>query len=72
MAHAMGKSGYELINTRLVDSVLVVDHLVNGQELRVGSGPNADVVRIVRGAPVRIDCPGSPQCPVWPDRLAGR
>jgi type IV secretion system protein TrbG len=67
MVRAIGSNGYELVNARLVDgSVMVIDHLVHGLELRVGSTEQADVVRIWRGPSRRIDCPGHDACPVWP------
>jgi len=67
MIRLIGSNGYELVNARLVGSVLVIDHLFNGAELRVGNTATADVVRIVRGTSQMISCPGDAACPVWPD-----
>jgi type IV secretory pathway VirB9-like protein len=67
MIRLIGSNGYELVNARLVEqSVMVIDHLFAGAELRIGNTPQADVVRLVRGAPQRMSCPGDPACPVWP------
>jgi type IV secretory pathway VirB9-like protein len=72
MIRLIGSNGYELVNARLVGSVMVIDHLFPVAELRVGNRPTADVVRITRGKPQRIACPGDPACPLWPDvALAG-
>jgi hypothetical protein len=73
MARMVGANGPEMINPVLVDHVMVLDHLVPmSLELRLGSGEQAEVVRIVRGSPQRIECPGNPACPVWSERMAGR
>ena len=73
MARMIGANGPELINATLVDHVLVLDHLVpHALELRIGSGEQAEVVRITRGTPTTLQCPGDASCPTWPDRLAGR
>jgi len=73
MARMIGANGPELVNPVLVDHVMVLDHLVPvSLELRLGSGEQAEVVRIVRGNPQRIECPGNPACPVWSERMAGR
>jgi len=73
MARMIGANGPEMINPVLVDHVMVLAHLVPyALELRVGSGETAEVVKIVRGNPQRIECPGHPACPVWSERMAGR
>ena len=66
-------NGPELINATFVDHVLVLDHLVPyALELRIGSGEHAEGwMRITRGAPTTLQCPGSPECPTWTDRLVG-
>jgi type IV secretory pathway VirB9-like protein len=64
MVRLLGPSGYELVNARLAGSVLILDHLIDAAlELRHGT----ETVRITRGPAVRIDCPGDPRCPVWPE-----
>jgi type IV secretory pathway VirB9-like protein len=68
----VGSSGPELVNYRQVGTTYVLDELFNLAELRVGGGKTAEVVRIHRGPPQRLACPGAEGCPVWPDRLAGR
>jgi hypothetical protein len=53
--------------------VLVLDHLFNVAELRIGVGPTAETVRITRQAPRTITCPGDGECPLWPEtQVAGR
>jgi type IV secretion system protein TrbG len=66
MVRLVGPNGYELVNSRMVGSVMVLDHLVNVAELRLGTGKTAEAVRIVRQQPRTIACPGDPACPVWP------
>jgi len=64
MVRLLGPSGYELANARLAGSVLILDHLIDAAaELRHGQ----ETVRITRGPAPRIDCPGDPRCPVWPE-----
>jgi hypothetical protein len=48
-------------------SVMVLNHLFNGAELRVGHGEGAEVVRVIRGVPRTITCPGDAECPAWPN-----
>jgi type IV secretory pathway VirB9-like protein len=68
----VGSMGAELVNYRQVGTTYILDGLFNLAELRVGNGETAEVVRIYRGAPQRISCPGDAACPVWPDvALAG-
>jgi type IV secretion system protein TrbG len=66
MVRLVGPNGYELVNARQVGSVMVLDHLFNVAELRLGTGKTAETVRIVRQQPQTIACPGDPGCPVWP------
>jgi type IV secretion system protein TrbG len=66
MVRLVGPNGYELVNARQVGSVMVLDHLFNVAELRIGTGKTAETVRIVRQAPRTITCPSDPACPVWP------
>jgi type IV secretory pathway VirB9-like protein len=61
------------VNARQVGSVLVLDHLFNVAELRIGTGATAETVRITRQDPRTIACPSDPECPQWPEMLlAGR
>ena len=62
----------EVINYRQVDTVYILDGLFNVAELRVGTGSQAEVVRIYRGTPQAMRCPGDAACPVWSERIAGR
>jgi type IV secretory pathway VirB9-like protein len=62
----IGPNGPELVNARQIDSLLIVDYLFNHAELRVGTGPTAEVVRITRDVPQTIRCPGDDACPIWP------
>jgi len=66
----IGPNGPELVNARQVGSVIVLDRIMNRAELRLGTGPRAEVVTIQREAPITITCPGEPQCPVWPSQQA--
>jgi type IV secretory pathway VirB9-like protein len=66
MVRLLGPTGPQVTNPRLIDAVLVLDHLIDRAELRLGAGPTADVVTVTRGPVRRIDCPGDPACPVWP------
>ena len=67
MVRLVGPNGYELVNARQVGSVMVLDHLFNVAEFRLGTGKSAETVRIVRQQPRTITCPSDPACPVWPD-----
>jgi type IV secretory pathway VirB9-like protein len=66
MVRLVGPNGYELVNARQVGSVMVLDHLFNVAELRLGTGKTAETVRVVRQMPRTIHCPGDASCPVWP------
>jgi type IV secretory pathway VirB9-like protein len=66
LARLVGPNGPELFNPRLVDSVMVVDHLFQRIELRLGATEQAPVVTITRQTPQPIACPGASECPVWP------
>jgi type IV secretion system protein TrbG len=68
----IGPNGPEIVNARQVGSVIVLDRLINRAELRLGTGETAEVVTVQREVPRTIHCPGDPQCPVWPEPLAGR
>jgi type IV secretion system protein TrbG len=66
MVRLVGPNGFELVNARQVGSVMVLDHLFNVAELRIGTGKTAETVRITRQQPRTISCPHDPECPVWP------
>lgn len=66
----IGPNGPELVNSRLVGSVLVLDRIIHRAELRLGTGPTAEVVTVQRETPRTISCPGDPECPVWPEAHA--
>jgi type IV secretory pathway VirB9-like protein len=55
-----------------VGTVYILDGLFNVAELRVGTGPQAEIVRIYRGAAQAMRCPGDAGCPAWSERVAGR
>jgi type IV secretory pathway VirB9-like protein len=66
LARLIGPNGPELFNPRLVGSVMVVDHLFQQLELRLGATAQAPVVTVTRQTPQPIACPGASECPVWP------
>jgi type IV secretory pathway VirB9-like protein len=66
LARLIGPNGPELFNPRLVGSVMVVDHLFQRMELRLGTAAQAPVVTVTRQTPQPIACPGASACPVWP------
>jgi type IV secretion system protein VirB9 len=73
MIRVMHTTGYEIVNPRMVGSVMVLDHLFTMAELRLGSGPRAETVRVTRQETRAIMCPGDQNCPAWPAQLvAGR
>jgi type IV secretory pathway VirB9-like protein len=72
MLRLIGPTGPEMTNARLIESVMVLDHLINQAELRLGSGPTAEMVTVQRETPRTIECPGDPACPIWPDVQARR
>jgi Oxidoreductase family, C-terminal alpha/beta domain len=72
MIRLVGASGPEVTNARLIESVMVLDHLINQAELRLGRGPAADIVTITRLEACTIHCPGDPACPAWPALASAR
>jgi type IV secretion system protein TrbG len=66
MIRLVGPNGYELVNARQVGSVMVLDHLFNVAELRLGTGKTAETVRLVRQDSRTVACPGEEGCPSWP------
>jgi hypothetical protein len=55
-----------------VESICGHSRLFNVAELRVGTGKEAELVRIYRGEAQAMRCPGDTNCPVWSERVAGR
>lgn len=68
----IGPNGPELVNARQVGSVIVLDRLMHRAELRLGTGPQAEIVTVRREAPRVIECPGQLDCPLWPEPQARR
>lgn len=66
----IGPNGPELVNARQVGSVMILDRLIHRAELRLGSGPTAEMVTVQRETPRTIECPGDPACPIWPEAQA--
>ena len=58
MVRLVGPNGFELANARQVGSVMVLDHLFNVAELRLGTGKTAETVRIVRQHPAPLPALG--------------
>jgi type IV secretory pathway VirB9-like protein len=75
LVRAIGPNGPQVVNSRQVLNVVILDLLPPKIELRVGTGEGAQVVTITRGNLRTMTCPGDEACPVWPaaaQRLAGR
>jgi type IV secretion system protein TrbG len=75
LVRLVGPTGPEVVNARLIGSVMVLDHLISHQaELRLGREAQAERVTIIRQDPRTIHCPGDPACPAWPplSRAASR
>jgi type IV secretory pathway VirB9-like protein len=71
LVRLIGPSGPELVNSRMVGSVLVIDRIIHQAELRLGTGKSAELVKVTRQTPRTVTCPGDAECPVWPhDPLA--
>jgi type IV secretory pathway VirB9-like protein len=71
MIRLLGPNGPQLVNARQYANVIIVDQLIRAAELRLGTGPQAEVVTIRRGQLRTIQCPGDAQCPVWPSEVEG-
>jgi type IV secretion system protein TrbG len=65
----VGSQGAEMVNARQAGNVVILDRLFNRAELRLGTGKTAQVVTVQRQVPRTITCPGSEECPVWPDAV---
>jgi type IV secretion system protein TrbG len=65
----VGSQGPEMVNARQAGNVIILDRLFNRAELRLGTGKTAQVVTVQRQVPRTITCPGSEECPVWPDAV---
>jgi len=78
LVRAIGAQGPQILNSRQFLNVVIIDTLPTRLELRVGIGlkdQHAAIVTITQGQLRTIDCPGDPDCPVWPaaaQQLAGR
>ena len=66
MVRMIGPNGPQLVNSRQYLNVIIVDQLAPRLELRIGLDETAEVVSVTRGALRTIECPASPECPVWP------
>jgi P-type conjugative transfer protein TrbG len=73
LVRVIGANGPELLNSRMVGSVLVLDRIINRLELRLGTGKPSEVVTVQRELPITVDCPPvnsgasiPKECPVWP------
>ena len=71
LVRMVGPQGPQLLNSRQVGPVLIIDRLVPRLELRYGTGAQAPVVRILRGPLHTITCPGDGRCPIWPESTGG-
>lgn len=71
LVRMVGPQGPQVLNSRQVGPVLIIDRLVPRFELRYGTGEHAPVIRITRGPLQTITCPGAEQCPVWPTAPGG-
>jgi hypothetical protein len=70
MVCSVGPHGGELVDTRQVESVMVLDYFFKVAELPIGTGKTAETARMVRQPPRTMACPGDPACPVWPQARA--
>ena len=66
LVRELGVNGPQLLNSRQVLNVLILDKLAGRLELRVGVGEQAEVVTVSRGELRTIECPGAAECPRWP------
>lgn len=71
LVRMIGTNGPQLVNTRQLSNVVIVDQLAGRLELRVGVGEEAETVRITRGNLRTITCPGDGDCPQWPQAAQG-
>jgi type IV secretion system protein VirB9 len=65
-------NGPEVVHYRVDPSgtVFILESVFDVAELRLGHGPTTEVVRITRGVPIAIGCPGAAECPQWPAQVA--
>lgn len=69
LVRALTSQGPAVINARQYLNVVIIDGLPARLELRIGvdhKEQKAEVVTITQGNLKTIDCPGDPDCPVWP------
>ena len=76
LVRIIGPNGPQVVNSHQFLNVVMLDLAdVPRVELRVGTGEQAELVTITRGALRTIQCPEDPDCPRWPAaarQLAGR
>jgi type IV secretory pathway VirB9-like protein len=78
LVRAVGPQGPQILNSLQWLNVVIIDSLPSRVELRVGpdmKDAKAEVVTITQGTLKTIECPGDPDCPVWPaaaQQLGGR
>jgi type IV secretory pathway VirB9-like protein len=78
LVRAVGPQGPQVLNSRQWLNIVIIDSLPSRLELRVGperKDAQAEVVTITQGTLKTIECPGDPDCPVWPaaaQQLGGR
>jgi type IV secretion system protein VirB9 len=71
LVRLLGPNGPQVVNSFQVLNVVMLDLAdVARVELRVGTGPGAEVVTITRGALRTIHCPEDAACPVFPAAAA--
>lgn len=70
LVRMIGPNGPQLVNTRQLLNVVIVDQLAARLELRVGLGEQAETVTITRDSLRTISCPGDGDCPQWPQAAA--
>jgi type IV secretory pathway VirB9-like protein len=69
LVRAVGPQGPQIVNSLQWLNVVIIDSLPSRLELRVGpdmKDAKAEVVTITQGTLKTIECPGDPDCPVWP------
>ena len=67
LVRGRGPNGPFIVSARHMDTVIILDQIIGHLELRYGEGETAEVVTVTRGPLTMIVCPGTDQCPEWPD-----
>jgi type IV secretory pathway VirB9-like protein len=70
LVRKVGPNGPQPLNSRQFLNTVILDELPARLELRVGTGTYAETVAITQGHLRTVDCPGDPDCPVWPAAAA--